>query len=51
LDNSVLDLSTSKVEIEVQEALSAKGYNATPAWFEVDGADQSGFLDSVPMEG
>ena len=51
LDDSVLDLSTSKVEIEVQEALSAKGYNATPTWLEVDGAYQSGFLDSAPVEG
>jgi hypothetical protein len=47
LDDSVLDLSTSKVEIEVQEALSAKGYNTTATWLEegavsvVDDAEQS----------
>jgi hypothetical protein len=47
LDDLVLDLLTSKVDIEVQEALSAKGCNTTATWPEegaisvVNDAEQS----------
>jgi hypothetical protein len=46
-DNSELDLSTSKVEMEVQGALSVTGYNTTATWPEegaisvVNDAEQS----------
>ena len=34
VDDSVLDLSTSELQIEVQEALSANGYNRASGWLD-----------------